>query len=201
MKRESMKRGEYAKWLRSVKAQIRRAQVKAAVRVNMELLQLYWDMGRDIAEKRLDAGYGSGFFERLSCDLKAEFPNMEGFSVTNLKYTKRFYLFYTSAILQKSVGGLDAGEIVQRGVVQLALANRHQPGDDLETGNILQQPVAKLNTAKSDVVNRQQVADEFGDAFFAIPWRHHFEIFTHANGRGNDFQRYGVTCWHLGLKD
>ena len=93
-------RGGYAAWLRSVKAQIKLAQAKAAVRVNTELLQLYWSMGKDIAEKRLDAGYGSGFFDRLSRDLKEEFPNMEGFSVTNLKYTKRFYLFYAPVLQQ-----------------------------------------------------------------------------------------------------
>ena len=53
---------DYASWLRSLKLQIRQTQIKAAVRVNVELLRLYWNMGRDIAEKRLDAAYGSGFF-------------------------------------------------------------------------------------------------------------------------------------------
>ena len=86
---------QYREWLKSLKGQIRRAQAKAAVRVNVELLRLYWGMGRDIAEKRMEAKYGSGFFENLSRDLKLEFPGMEGFSVSNLKYIKRFYLFYS----------------------------------------------------------------------------------------------------------
>jgi len=38
---------------------------------------------------------GRRFFEQLSKDLKNEFPNLQGFSVTNLKYCKRFYLFYS----------------------------------------------------------------------------------------------------------
>ena len=85
---------QYREWVKSLKAKIRRAQAKAAVRVNVELLRLYWGMGRDIAEKRMEAEYGSGFFDNLSRDLKNEFPDMEGFSVSNLKYIKRFYLFY-----------------------------------------------------------------------------------------------------------
>lgn len=87
---------QYREWVKSLKAKIRRAQAKAAVRVNVELLRLYWGMGRDIAEKRMEAEYGSGFFDKLSRDLKNEFPDMEGFSVSNLKYIKRFYLFYAS---------------------------------------------------------------------------------------------------------
>ena len=89
---------QYREWLKSLKGQIRRAQAKAAVRVNVELLRLDWGMGRDIAEKRMEAKYGSGFFENLSRDLKLEFPGMEGFSVSNLKYIKRFYLFYSAEI-------------------------------------------------------------------------------------------------------
>ena len=76
---------DYRSWLKRLKLQVRSAQVKAAIRVNIELLQLYWNMGHDIAEKHLDAAYGSGFFDRLSRDLKAEFPHREGFSVSNLQ--------------------------------------------------------------------------------------------------------------------
>ena len=110
---------QYREWVKSLKTRIRRAQAKAAVRVNVELLRLYWDMGRDIAEKRMDAEYGSGFFNNLSRDLKLEFPNMEGFSVSNLKYIKRFYLFYSGKVLDQS--GAKSSH-----------TNRHQAGDELE---------------------------------------------------------------------
>lgn len=149
--------------MRSVKAQIRRAQVKAAVRVNVELLHLYWDMGRDIAVKRLDAGYGSGFFERLSRDLREEFPDMEGFSPRNLRYIKAFYQFYSSEILQQPVAKLASGKL-------------QQPVAELEEGGILHQ----LGAGLGEGANRQQVVDEFGERFFAIPWGQHIEIFTHA---------------------
>ena len=104
---------DYRSWLKRLKSQVRSAQVKAAMRVNNELLQLYWSMGHDIAEKHLDAAYGSGFFDRLSRDLKAEFPHMEGFSVSNLKYIKRFYLFYAPWILQQAVTKFNDQEILQ----------------------------------------------------------------------------------------
>lgn len=123
-------RGGYAAWLRSVKAQIKRAQAKAAVRVNTELLQLYWSMGKDIAEKRLDAGYGSGFFDRLSRDLKEEFPNMEGFSVTNLKYTKRFYLFYAPILQQLGAEAVPANR--QRAVDDFKLVFAIPWGHNIE---------------------------------------------------------------------
>lgn len=85
---------EYKHWIGELKQRIRQSQIKAAVRVNTELLQLYWELGKDIVEKQLDSFWGSGFFNQLSKDLKTEFPRMSGFSPTNLKYMKRFYLFY-----------------------------------------------------------------------------------------------------------
>ena len=97
---------EYKQWLIDLKKRIRQSQIKAAVKVNTELLRLYWDLGHDIVIRQMDAAWGSGFFEKLSKDLKNEFPDMKGFSPTNLKYSKRFYQFYTqeSSIRQQVVG-------------------------------------------------------------------------------------------------
>ena len=75
---------EYKHWLTEIKQQIRRSQIKAAVKVNAELLRLYWDLGREISERQMDSAWGSGFFDTLSRDLKAEFPDMRGFSPTNI---------------------------------------------------------------------------------------------------------------------
>ncbi len=52
---------------------------------------LYWELGKMITEKQ--TAWGSKFLERLSQDLHTEFPNMEGFSVTNLKYFRLFYQY------------------------------------------------------------------------------------------------------------
>lgn len=88
----------YKDWLKQLKERVRSSQQKAAVSVNRELIMLYWSLGEDIANKQLEATYGSGFFDNLSKDLKEEFPEMKGFSPTNLKYCKRLYSFYSQNI-------------------------------------------------------------------------------------------------------
>lgn len=95
VKRDSIVSGkEYAQLLGRLKDRFRRSQIKAAVKVNTTLLEFYWAMGREISELHKSAKYGSAFFDCLSLDLKAEFPNQTGFSATNIKYAKRWYEFY-----------------------------------------------------------------------------------------------------------
>lgn len=85
---------EYSYFLSRLKDRYRNAQIKTAVRINTEMLKFYWQLGHDILLLKADDKWGSGFFETLSLDLKAEFPDQSGFSVTNLKYAKRWYSFY-----------------------------------------------------------------------------------------------------------
>lgn len=80
----------YPEWLADVKARVRRAQLRAAQAANGELLMFYWDLGRDITEKMTLEGYGTKVVDRLSHDLKVEFPEMKGFSPRNLRYMRRF---------------------------------------------------------------------------------------------------------------
>jgi len=86
---------ELKQWLADLKTRIRQSQIKAMIKVNDEMLRLYWDLGRDIVIRQMDAKWGSGFFVQLSKELNVEFPDMKGFSVTNLKYCKYFYQFYS----------------------------------------------------------------------------------------------------------
>ena len=71
-------------------------QLKAAVKVNTEMLKFYWSLGEDICEKQKQYKWGANFMKRLSLDLRAEFPKAEGFSVVNLYYIKRWFVFYSS---------------------------------------------------------------------------------------------------------
>lgn len=110
---------EYSNLLEGLKDRFRRSQIKAAVRVNTVMLEFYWDMGREISRLRADAKWGSSFFDCLSLDLKSEFPGQTGFSVTNIKYAKRWYEFYNkkNIILQRPVEEFTqqiGGEIRQR---------------------------------------------------------------------------------------
>ena len=85
---------DYTLLLDSVKTRIRTAQYDALRSVNRELVMLYQDIGRLIAERQETNGAGSAVVQRLSDDLRAEFPGISGFSARNLWYMRDFYLAY-----------------------------------------------------------------------------------------------------------
>ncbi|WP_448528038.1 PDDEXK nuclease domain-containing protein [Raineya sp.] len=95
---------EYKLWINELKAKIRSTQIKAAIAVNSVLIEFYWEIGKAISEK--ENVWGSKLIESVSKDLKAEFPNLKGFSKTNLKYCKRFYEFYTQAFSNATIRGI-----------------------------------------------------------------------------------------------
>ena len=84
----------YQAWVLRIASRFRASQIKAATRVNDEMLRFYWETGRDISLLHADATYGSGFYRNLSADLGEIFPDVHSFSVTNLKYMKYFYELY-----------------------------------------------------------------------------------------------------------
>jgi predicted nuclease of restriction endonuclease-like (RecB) superfamily len=106
---------EYKNWLIELKLKIQQSQIKAALAVNSQLIQLYWDLGKQIVEKQETAKWGSGFIDQLSKDLKSEFPDMNGFSRSNLFAIKNFYLFYSQGvtIVQQVVGQLEQTALPQ----------------------------------------------------------------------------------------
>ena len=85
---------EYKTWIFELKQKIQQSQIKAAIKVNSALIEMYWELGKEISERNFENTYGSGFFKQLSNDLKKEFPEIKGFSSSNLRYTQQFYLFY-----------------------------------------------------------------------------------------------------------
>jgi predicted nuclease of restriction endonuclease-like (RecB) superfamily len=85
---------DYNQLLAEVKDRIRSAQYAALKAVNTELVGLYWDLGRLIVEKQEQSGWGKSVVERLSQDLRREFPGVAGFSVQNLWYMRQFHLEY-----------------------------------------------------------------------------------------------------------
>lgn len=84
----------YKKWIADVSKRFRESQLKAAVKVNEEMLHFYWTMGRDIVKMSNEAKYGSRFYNTISADLKDIFPGIKSFSPTNLKYMRYFYEMY-----------------------------------------------------------------------------------------------------------
>jgi predicted nuclease of restriction endonuclease-like (RecB) superfamily len=85
---------DYKQWILDLKARFRNSQVKAAVKVNQEVLRYYWELGRDIVEMHAEARWGDGVIHSLSIDLKRELPEASGLSQSNLYYAKKFYELY-----------------------------------------------------------------------------------------------------------
>ncbi|MDX9806360.1 MAG: PDDEXK nuclease domain-containing protein [bacterium] len=108
---------EYNLWVQRLKQKIRSAQIKAALSVNTEMLNFYWELGTDIVEKQKVAKWGDGFLARLSDDLMNEFPGMKGFSLRNIKYIRQWFLFYST---QDLIGQQAVAQIMQQVVAQLS---------------------------------------------------------------------------------
>ena len=102
---KAIKDANYLNWLGVLKQQFRQAQLKAVVKVNQELLQFYWHLGNEILINQQQTQWGEGFLTQLSQDLMAEFPEVKGFSVRNLKYIRQWRSFY-AAIGQQAVAQL-----------------------------------------------------------------------------------------------
>lgn len=137
---------EYLQWVKDLGRRYRRSQIKAAVRVNEEMLRFYWELGRDIVEMHVEERWGDNVIKTLSVDLQRENPDAHCFSRTNLYYIRGFYLLYSqcTTLIPQPEG---------QNVPQLE-------------GQILQQPVAK------DERHPQLLDNIFAD-LFAVPWGHH----------------------------
>lgn len=103
---------EYAEWIAELAKRYRSSQIKAAVKVNDEMLRFYWSVGEDIEQHKYENRYGSHFYEKVSRDLKRALNLTKGFSPTTIKYTHYFYRLYSQE-----------------------LVNRQQDADESDTGN------------------------------------------------------------------
>jgi predicted nuclease of restriction endonuclease-like (RecB) superfamily len=80
----------YQHIISSLKDKIRLARQRASLAVNKELLSVYWEIGAIILQQQQQEKWGTKIIERLSIDLKTEFPDFKGLSVRNLKYMRTF---------------------------------------------------------------------------------------------------------------
>ena len=84
----------YPELLKEVKERIRQAQVKASLAANAEMLLMYWDVGRIVAERRSLEGWGSKIIPRLAQDIRNDLPEVKGFSERNIKRMLAFHREY-----------------------------------------------------------------------------------------------------------
>ena len=95
----------YLDFFITVKERIRKSQYDALKAVNKELIQLYHDIGKLIIEKQDKLGWGKSVVEKLSEDIRKEYPGIQGFSVSNIWNMRMFYTEIQSNInLQPLVG-------------------------------------------------------------------------------------------------
>ncbi|RYE28577.1 MAG: DUF1016 domain-containing protein [Sphingobacteriaceae bacterium] len=91
-------------FIAEIKEKIRLAQYEALKAVNVQLINLYWELGKSISEKQA-VGWGKAIVPALAAELQKEFPKMSGFSTTNLWYMVQFYNeYHAEANLQPLVG-------------------------------------------------------------------------------------------------
>lgn len=87
---------EYKELLQEIGSKFKQSQIKAATKVNEEMLEFYFWLGGEIVKLRKNTEKPGAVYQRLSKDLIATFPDVKSFSVTNLKYMQYFYELYSS---------------------------------------------------------------------------------------------------------
>lgn len=136
---------EYKAWIGALKLKIRSTQIKAAVAVNSALIEFYWELGKMISEKQTQ--WGSKFLETTSKDLQDEFPEMKGFSISNLKYCKRFYEYFS--IRQQLVDEL-------QNIDNKKIIISQQPAVEFNFNTIIQVPWGHLLVIIDKVKDKKQ---------------------------------------------
>jgi len=101
----------YPALLKEITDRIRQGQLQASVAVNFELLTLYWDVGRIVAERQEEEGWGAGIIPRLTQDIRNELPEIKGFSTRNIDRMLAFYREYKGLVFSPlAVAKIDAAE-------------------------------------------------------------------------------------------
>lgn len=96
---------KFVKWVESLSQNYKKAQIKAAIHVNSELIKFYYELGEEIAKTSFKASYGNKFYDLLSAELKKAIPNAKGLNHQNLRYAEKFYTLYKK-IFPQVVGEL-----------------------------------------------------------------------------------------------
>jgi len=145
---------DYLAWLSDIKAKIRSARVRAAVAANAILIRFYYDLGRMITEKQAQTAWGDKLIDRLAKDLRTEFPEMQGFSRSNLLYCKQFFNYF-----QRSP------KIASESVPPFA-------GPFTETGNRDQGTPPAIVPQSVGQSGQDRLTDFLNLVVFNIPWGH-----------------------------
>ncbi len=180
---------KYNQWLVELKNNIHQSRLQTALRVNNDMLILYWYIGRQLIQKIDEEGWGAKIIEKLAVDLQKEFPDMKGFSVRNLLYMKQFATAYVDLLITQQPAALINKSII--GQQAVAQTKKHK---------LVQQAAAQLKSGKKLITQQaaalidkntfgQQAAAQFGNITYTlsnpslvnIPWGHHMFLMDKIN--------------------
>ena len=98
-------------FIREIKELVNSAKQRVVTSINIAMVYTYYEIGRRIVEQEQKgfnkANYGEELLIQLSSELTKEFG--KGYSLTNLKLIRQFYLVYSS---QKSQTAFDQSKII-----------------------------------------------------------------------------------------
>jgi len=136
---------DYQRWISSLKKRYRQSQIKAAVKVNAELISFYWALGRDIVTMKPEEKWGKGFYKTLSRDLRESISDAKGFSVRNLQCMRQFYeLFPSLQIAPQPVAHVEKDSVFGENKITQQVAAQIKKGSIPGENVILQQDAAQI---------------------------------------------------------
>ncbi len=173
---------DYKALLAEVKSKVRSAQLKAVMAANSQMLLLYWQMGHYILQNQQVEGWGAKIINKLSIDLKKEFPQLKGFSSRNLLYMKQFAEAYPISVLQQFIR-LERELKGMKFISQQAIVKLLDIGNDQDV--IAQQVAAQLQEEHflQSIVSR-------------VSWSHHMVLSDKIQNQGERFWYMLYTLEH-----
>lgn len=193
MTQSIIKTEDYLAFIQDIKQRIQGAQIKASVAVNQALLHLYWELAERIVAKQQESAWGDGFLLQMSRDLQAEFPDLKGFSLRNLKYMRQWFQFWSvaPAIGQQLVAQIPWGhnlviiskiktteqalfyvqKTIQNNWSRVVLTHQIESGLYLREGKAVTNFKATLPEPHSDLA-RQMLKDPYHFDFLMLKERH-----------------------------
>ena len=101
----------YIDFIKELKQKITLAKNRTILSVNRAMIELYFEIGKNIVQKQIALGWGKSVVEQMAKDLQQEFGKKSGYSTQNLWYMRQFYLTYQDNLnLQQLVGEIPWGQ-------------------------------------------------------------------------------------------
>jgi len=178
----------YVELLDEIKTRIRAAQIRAALAVNRELVLLYWQIGQEILIRQREQGWGAKVIDRLSLDLRREFPEVKGFSARNLRYMRAFaQAYHDEPFVQQTVAQIPwghnlvlldklkdldlrswyAAQIIEHGWSRNVLVHQIESGLHLRRGQAVTNFARTLPAPQSDLA-RELIKDPYHFDFLEL---------------------------------